>query len=131
MEFLGRHTSVVFLSVAVLTLLAPAGRSQTTGPWQIEVVNTGRAGESGSFSSLAIDRFGSFHVAYSNRAGSVLLYAFRAKLGKRWDTTVVDAAGGIFNSLAVDSHGWAHIAYNSPNSAGLHYAYWDGKAWRK
>jgi len=43
----------------------------------------------------------------------------------------VDAAGGIFNSLAVDSHGWAHIAYNSPNSAGLHYAYWDGKAWRK
>lgn len=113
--------------LCVLVFLT-AGYCQTPVTWQIEVVNTDGGGE---FSSLAIDRFGSFHLVYSTRAGSSLRYVYRPRLGKRWDTTVVDTAGGSFNSLAVDSHGWAHIAYNSPNSTGLHYAYWDGSDWRK
>lgn len=114
-----------FLCVVVFLT---AGYCQTPVKWQIEVVNTDGGGE---FSSLAIDHFGSFHLVYSNRAGSSLRYVYRPKAGKRWDTTVVDSAGGSFSSFAVDSHGWAHIAYNSPNSTGLHYAYWDGREWHK
>ena len=91
-----------------------------------------RAGdEVGTFSSLAIDRFGAFHIAYSNRAGIVLRYAFRGKNDKQWYTMAVDRGAGSFNSLAVDSHGWPHIAYNSPSETGLHYASWDGKQWHK
>ncbi len=117
--------------LAALVFLTPAAFCQTPGTWQTEAVDTGRHGEAIGFSSLVIDRLGNFHLAYSDRAGTVLRYAFRAKQEKRWDTTAVDTAGGSFDSLAVDSHGWAHIAYNSPKLTGLHYAFWDGKQWQK
>jgi hypothetical protein len=94
-------------------------------------VDSSHGQESGAFSFLAIDRFGNFHLVYSNLAATTLRYAFRGKSQKRWDKTIVDPVGGNFESLAVDSHGWAHVAYNSPKSDGLHYAYWDGKQWQK
>jgi hypothetical protein len=103
---------------------------QAPGRWKIEVVDSSTGKDAGSFSSLAVDRFGNFHLVYSNRAGTALHYAFRAKTEKRWDKTTVDPLGGSFETLAVDSHGWAHIAYNSPKVEGLHYARWDGKQWQ-
>jgi hypothetical protein len=128
----GKVESVCFKAfvsfLSALVLLTPGVSPQTRGNWQIEVADAGRPI---SFSSLVIDRFGNFHLVYSDRAGTVLRYAFRAKQEKRWDTTAVDTAGGSFDSLAVDPHGWAHIAYNSPKLTGLHYAFWDGKQWQK
>lgn len=130
MRFRGRS---VFISVlcGVVVLFNSAIYCQVRGPWQIEVVETSQDKQAGSFSSLVIDRFGNFHLAYSNRAGTTLRYAFRSKTDKRWDKATIDTLGGSFETLAVDFHGWAHIAYNSPKLPGLHYAHWDGKQWQK
>src|SRR5262249_14754296 len=123
--------SFLGLLFAVAGSLDSASYCQVRGTWQIEVVDSARGNDAGSFSSLVVDRFGNFHVVYSNRAGTALHYAFRAKTGKRWDRTTVDPVGGSFEALAVDSHGRAHIAYNTPKSTGLHYAFWDGNQWQK
>jgi len=114
-----------------VVFLTPLAYSQTHATWQSEAVDIGRSDDARSFSSLIIDRSGNFHFVYSNRAGTVLRYAFRSKQEKRWDTNTVDPAGGRFESLAVDSHGSAHIAYNSANLIGLHYAFWNGKQWQR
>jgi hypothetical protein len=122
----------VYASLFVgLFLLGAVAQTQVQGNWQKEVVDTVLPGEADSFSSLAIDRFGNFHLAYSNRNGTVLKYAYRAKQEKRWDKATVDPDGGTFDALTVDSHGFAHIAYNSPRLNGLHYAFWDGTQWQK
>jgi hypothetical protein len=114
-----------------LTLLSNSiAQEQVHGTWQVEIVDGTHGRDSGSFSSLVIDHSGSQHLVYSNSAGTVLRYAFRAKADKRWDKTTIDAMGGSFESLAVDSRGWAHVAYNSPKLDGLHYAHWDGKVWQ-
>src|SRR5215831_8397698 len=105
--------------------------AQTGAAWQSEIVDLGGHDDPRSFSSLVIDGFGNFHIAYSNRTGTVLRYAFRARQDKRWDTTTVDSTAGRYPSLAVDSHGSARIAYNSANLSGLHYASWDGIQWKK
>ncbi len=119
------------LLCGIVFFLESAVYGQVSQPWQIEVVDSSRGQDAGAFSSLVIDRFGNFHLAYSNQSGTALRYAFRSKTEKRWAKTTVDAVGGSFETLAVDSHGWAHIAYNSPKSIGLHYALWDGKKWQK
>ncbi len=117
--------------LGIVVSLNSALYCQVHGTWQIEVVDSSRGKDAGSFSSLAIDRFGNFHLAYSNLAGTLLRYAFRARSEKRWDKTTIDSGGGVFETLAVDSHGWAHVAYNSPKLPGLYYAHWDGKQWQK
>src|SRR5262249_55082795 len=119
----GLFFSLMFAAMVVLDLPA---HCQAQATWQIEVVDSGFGKEAGAFSSLVIDRFGSFHLAYSNRGGTVLRYAFRAKAEKPWDKATIDSTGGSFAALAVDPHGWAHIAYNSSQIPGLHYAQWDG-----
>jgi hypothetical protein len=123
---------VVFVCFWFATAFFPnsAMADHVRGPWQIEVVDSSHGKGAGAFSSLAIDRFGNFHIAYSDLGGTALRYAFRAKGDKRWDKTTVDPMGGGFETLAVDSRGWAHIAYNSPKIAGLHYAEWNGKQWQ-
>src|SRR5208337_1768445 len=128
---LSRLAVFVSFLCGIMFFLSSATYCQVRATWQIEVVDSSRGKAAGSFSSLAIDRFGNFHLVYSNLAGTTLQYAFRAKTEKRWDKTTIDALGGSFETLAVDSHGWAHIAYNSPKVAGLHYAEWDGKQWQK
>lgn len=115
--------------IAVVVCFSSA-YSQTQGHWQIEVVDK-IAGDGATVSSLALDRFGNLHLAYSNREGNELRYAFRGGQDKAWNLATVDSEGGAFDSLAVDSHGWSHIAYNSPRVPGLHYAAWDGKRWQK
>jgi hypothetical protein len=114
-----------------LFILGTVAYSQTGATWQTEVADTVRPGEADLFSSLVVDRFGNFHLAYSNGSGTILQYAYRAKQEKRWDKAVVDPDGGTFVSLTVDSQGFAHIAYNSPRLNGLHYAFWNGKQWQK
>lgn len=123
------HLKSFLLLTAFLLLFAPAF-SQAADQWQIEAVDK-VAGDGPTFSSIALDRFGNLHVAYSNRGGNELRYAFRGRDDTRWDTAVVDSEGGSFDTLAVDSHGWSHIVYNSFRLPGLHYAAWDGKQWQK
>jgi len=119
-----------FLLLTLLLLLFAPPLSRAAEQWQIEAVDK-VAGDGPMFSSLALDRYGNLHVAYSNRGGNELRYAFRGRDETRWDTAVVDSEGGSFDTLAVDSHGWSHIVYNSFRLPGLHYAVWDGKQWQK
>ena len=53
--------------------------------------------------------------------------------GKFWQVRTVDPDGqsGKFNGLAIDSQGHLHIGYAnvSAMTAGMRYAYWDGKSW--
>lgn len=121
---------LAFYLSCVVFLLNCTSHGQATARWKTEVVDSSNGKDAGSFSSLAIDRFGNFHLVYSNRSGTALRYAFRLKTENRWDKTTIDPMGGTFETLSVDSHGWAHVAYNSPKVAGLHYAHWDGKQWQ-
>jgi len=130
MGFIRLKECILFFLAAAAALWLPWAQCQNGTAWTTEVVDTAQSGDARTFSSLVIDRFGNFHLVYSNRAGTTLRYAFRTKQAKRWDTTTVDTVGGSFESLAVDSHGWGHIAYNSPKFTGLHYAYWDGNEWQ-
>lgn len=130
---IGAKIKTAVLVVAFLILPpSPLGQAQRySSSWQSEVIDRGRGDDVGAFSSLVIDSFGNFHVTYSNRNGTTLLYAFRGRQEKRWDTMTVDPSGGRFSSLTVDPQGLPHIAYNSTHSTGLHYAVWDGKEWHK
>jgi hypothetical protein len=127
MKTISSPKSFLWLLATTLAVSLPA-HSQRQGKWQADVVEKNSAAGA-EFSSLAIDRFGNFHVAYSTH--KELRYAFRKKENKNWQTAIVDATGGTFESLAVDSLGWAHIVYNSSRVPGLHYAAWDGKQWQK
>lgn len=128
------NTRLVFLRscVRLLTVIVLFSHAypQTKGNWRVEVVDR-IAGDPATVSSLAFDRFGNLHLAYSNRKGNELRYAFRNLKDKGWNLATVDGEGGSSASLAVDSHGWSHIVYNSPRVLGLHYAAWDGKHWQK
>jgi hypothetical protein len=110
----------------------PIPASGTDRIWQTEIVDIGNGHNVGVSCSLAIDRFGSLHVAYFDENAHALRYAFRGKSDKTWYTMEVDGQGaGRFISLAVDDHGYPHIAYNSLYENGLHYADWDGRQWHK
>lgn len=112
-------------------LLGSVADGQPPGDWHVETIDTGHGASVGTWNSLAIDRSGNLHLAYSNSKGNVLRYAYRAKQEERWYSMTVDVDAGSFASLAVDSHGRPHIAYNSPYETGLHYARWDGNQWVK
>jgi hypothetical protein len=102
-----------------------------SGKWHVEVVDNGAGHDVGRYSSLAIDRFGDFHVAYYDQTARALRYAYRGKSDSRWYTMEVDQLAGTYLSLAVDAQGYPHVAYNSEYETGLHYAYWDGKNWHR
>lgn len=54
--------------------------------------------------------------------------------GEYWEVRTVDPleGSGKFNSMAADANGNLHLAYAnvSSNTAGLRYAFWDGKSWK-
>jgi hypothetical protein len=102
------------------------------GTWQIETVDqTGTA----KYSSLKIDKHGNAHVAYVIDDGNrnPLKYGFWDRSLNRWFVMTVDQGVGICD-LALDSKQRPHISYadfGSGSGTRLHYAYWDGTAWKK
>jgi hypothetical protein len=54
--------------------------------------------------------------------------------GKYWEARTVDSeeGSGKFNAMAIDPSGHIHLAYAnvSAGTAGIRYAYWDGRAWK-
>lgn len=54
--------------------------------------------------------------------------------GQYWNVRTVDAeeGSGKFNSMVADGQGHLHIAYAnvSAGTAGMRYAFWDGKSWK-
>jgi PKD repeat protein len=104
--------------------------------WHTLIVDD--AGESGYYSSLALDAAGYAHISYSSSdpADSVLKYAYQDNAG--WHLEMVDSDGvaaGPYNSLALDDAGYAHISYvlnTCPGPcANLRYAYQDSGGWHR
>ena len=54
--------------------------------------------------------------------------------GKAWDLRTVDPepGSGKFNSMVADKEGHLHVAYANVSAvtAGIRYAFWDGRAWK-
>jgi hypothetical protein len=102
--------------------------------WHTETLDPGNGHDVGQYSALAIDRDGDLHAAYwdatAGRPWGQLRYAYRAPGDQHWSRMVVDT-DGLYVSMAVDSRNHPHLAYDDGRERGLHYAYWDGKQWRR
>jgi hypothetical protein len=110
-------------------LLAVVVSAADTPEWRIETVE---ASEAGQASSLKVDRDGNLHLCYVLGLSRSLRYGFRDRLLDRWFVMTVDrGANGC--TLALDSKQRPHISYadyGSGDGAKLHYAHWDGTAWK-
>jgi hypothetical protein len=114
--------------LAIFLLIA--GRAHAAD-WKVEVVD--RTG-TGLYSSLKVDKTGNAHLAYVIDDGRryPLKYAFRDHALDKWFVMEV-ASGAAYSSLALDSKGRPHISYvdaERKSGAKLHYAHWDGTAWK-
>jgi hypothetical protein len=120
--------------LALLCFLVSACGVAFAQSWHTEMLDPGNGHDVGRYSALAIDHDGDLHAAYWDATGNApwgqLWYAFRAPGQKEWSRMVVDR-DGIYLSLAVDSADHPHLAYASNKHTGLHYAFWDGKTWRR
>ncbi|MDP6214854.1 MAG: hypothetical protein QGI41_07945, partial [Acidimicrobiales bacterium] len=88
-------------------------------------------GEKGT--SLAIDSEDGLHVAFYDRGGRDLEYAYRALGDSSWTKTTVHNQGnnyvGTSLSIALDSNDRPHIAYRDESGDDLEYAWHDGSSW--
>lgn len=120
--------------LALFCFLVSACSFASAQAWHTEMLDPGNGHDVGRYSALAIDHDGDLHAAYWDATGNApwgqLWYAFRAPGQREWSRMVVDR-DGTYLSLAVDSGDHPHLAYVSKNHTGLHYAFWDGKTWRR
>jgi hypothetical protein len=117
----------------LLLAMGCGGAQAASAPaaWEIETVDhTGP----GRYTSMRIDKDGNAHLVYViEEADNSLKYAFWDHALKRWFTMLVDRSVGAC-SLTLDSRQRPHISYADAGTASgskLHYAYWDGVAWKK
>lgn len=91
------------------------------------------SGETGLYSSLALDAAGCPRISYFDSGTAVLKYAWRDCVTQGtlapWHVVTIDGAGyaGWDTSLALDNRGWPHIAYTGVS--GLKYAWQDSSGW--
>ena len=99
--------------------------------WQVESVEQSGAGK---FSSLKVDQSGNVHLVYViDEQQALLKYGFWDHALKRWFGMAV-APGASFPWLVLDSNQHPRVSWADAGSilgTKLHYAYWDGIAWKK
>ena len=99
--------------------------------WFIQTVD--RHAGTGKFNSLAVDRAGNPHIAYTNVGAGDLVYAHWN--GSQWQYGAPDSRRltrtyvGYGNSIDVDSTGNPHVASFDITKKSIRYAYWDGTKW--
>jgi hypothetical protein len=96
--------------------------SNTSGNWEIEVVDF--SGDVGRFSSIAIDvnDNDSIHISYYDTSNANLKYATNAS-GEWLDETVDPTSGrGRYSSIAIDSAGKRYISYFDDTNGDLRIA---------
>ena len=100
--------------------------------WFIQTVD--RHQGTGKWNSLAVDRAGNPHIAYSHVGLGDLLYAHWN--GSEWQYGDADSRRlsgsyvGYGNSIDVDQAGNPHVASFDLTKKAVRYAYWDGKQWK-
>ncbi|MBD3399641.1 MAG: T9SS type A sorting domain-containing protein [Candidatus Coatesbacteria bacterium] len=112
------------LNLVIMLVMAVVALGDT---WMIETVDAD--GNTGRFTSLAIDDSGNSHISYYKHSSSDLMYA--AWNGSSWDIEAVDTTGevGKYSSLELDSSDHPCIAYQDSANADLKYAAWNGASW--
>lgn len=105
--------------------------------WEIEVVDD--EGDTGLFSSMAIDAEGGIHISYFENFGDGtgrVLYTYRASPDADWQRTEIDALDSLtfghtgardVTALVLDSDGLPRIAYG--DEAVVKLATFDGESW--
>jgi len=113
-------------------MLAVCAVVLTAGPaaaliWHPEAVD--RAGNVGTFTSLAMDSQFRARIAYYDATNGNLKYAVRN--GSKWTISTVDSGGdvGKWCAIALDGNGNPSISYYDATNRGLKCARWTGAAW--
>ena len=117
----------LLVTLVCLGALVPSIRAERSG-WSIETVDS-TGGNTGFYTSLALDSSGYPHISYYYYDNTTLRYAYQD--GGGWHISTVDSAGdvGWFTSLALDTSGYPHISYLDGTNGDLKYAYQDGSGW--
>ncbi len=91
------------------------------GIWTTTTVDS--VGNTGEYTSVAVDASGGIHISYKDSTNLDLRYAYRPA-GGSWTTRTVDSYGDVggFSSIAVDPLGRVHISYQSRLDGALRYA---------
>ena len=100
--------------------------------WYIQTVDPRM--HTGKMNSLAVDRQGNPHIAYSylGTTGDMLYAHWQ---GSNWQFSAADLAKtenthlGYGNNIALDSKGYPHIVYFDNVKNNVKYASWDGNRW--
>src|SRR5580765_1819242 len=83
----------------LLGLLYEARAQEQTWSWQVEDV-----GDLGKFTSLAVDKAGGLHLAYSGDQ-STIRYGFRPAGGSHWFLMTLDKMSTSYTGIALDGNG--------------------------
>jgi len=109
-------------AIALILLHASAASAQAWS-WTFEKVD-----ESARFTSMAVDKQGNVHIAYTDGSYHVVKYAFGDRQTQHWYTMNVDPnLQNATTRLALDSKGNPHMCY--PDWSSIKHAYWDGQRW--
>src|SRR5512146_1431414 len=100
-----KSARVTWSLAALLTLLSASAFAQTW-KWSYEDVDNVPA----KFTSIAVDKNGSLHVAYSSEEIG-LKYAFRPAGESRWYSMTIGGGSG-FTSIALDAGNNPHICHS-------------------
>jgi hypothetical protein len=105
---------------------AVAGSTVTSAirsPWQKTVLDAAE-GNTGQYSSIAVDHQDYVHVSYYDPTAQKLMYVTNAPDGTWKSPVIADSSAyntGKFSSIAVDSNGKAHISYLDASNNYLRY----------
>lgn len=104
-----------------LMLLIPGLTRGQSWVWTTETVDT-----SGTGTSLAVDKDGNVHMAYSGKAG--VKYGFRGADQPRWFTMLISEHAANHTSLTIDRQGNPHVCGTS-GTRPLRYAHIEKQKW--
>jgi len=113
----------LFCLVFLIALVATA----VAGDWHIETVDSG--GETGRYTSLALDSSDRPHIAYFDSTNLALKYAVGCD--SKWEIqTLESGSSGRYASLALDVSDNPRISYYTGYPGfNLRYAVWNGSSW--